>query len=190
MCVRATVAGKPSRNDAMLLPPEPAPLSVSACRERKRPDRRRALKLPEPARDQPRTGLDVMSAARLGERSADLHRLVGRDQRDERRIAQAGVAGRVHRRERRRDGVDVRVLEPERGAEILPVVERQRLDVAVHVADPEFRHERRTVDVQVVRLEAVGLGGVRPGERVRCCRPAGCRSPPGSAPGVNVSTLL
>ncbi len=98
-------------------------------------------------------------------RSADLQRLVGGNQRDEGRIADAGVAGRVHRRQRRGDGVDVRVLESERGAEILSVVERQRLDVAVHVADPELRHQRRAVDVQVVRLEAVRLGGVLTGER-------------------------
>ena len=65
--------GKPSRNDAMLLPPVPAPLSVSACRERHRADRpTRSGTAGTAAPTQAGAHLDAVRAVRLGQRSADL----------------------------------------------------------------------------------------------------------------------
>src|SRR5207244_11335688 len=59
-------------------------------RERDGADRGAALELTEAARDEPGDGLPVVRAARLGERAADLQRLVDGDERQERRVAQAG----------------------------------------------------------------------------------------------------
>ena len=149
----------------MLLPPAPAPLSVSAVLKVIVPTGEALWNCRNCRAMRPAPTLRLCAPRVLVTAAAELQRVVDRDQRDEGRVAEAGnPAGFI--------GVSPDVTsstftfgDAELLAEVRAVVERQRLDVALHVADLDFGHQRRAEDPHVVGLHAVRLGRVRSRKR-------------------------
>jgi len=126
-----------------------------------------ALNRRERAANDRDAGLDVVRAADVSERRLALPGLVLEQNRHEPRVAERRVAGHRHVRQAGCAVVDVDALEPERAGDVLPVGLGQRLGVEVEPARLGLEEQRRLDDLQVVRLQAPGVGDRRAAEAGR-----------------------